>query len=678
MTKQRMRGLVLIITGLILVLIAGCAQAPMPINRADLDFSIDPGEDFYLYANGGWMESNPLPADKSRFGTFDLLREENSKKIKDLIEKTMKQSHPEGSIAQKIGDFFTIGVDEEKAEADGYAPIEPFLDRITNIETLADVQAEITAMHKQGAAPLFRFFGGADRKNSDWIIGNLSQGGLGMGDRDYYTSDDPRSKDLRKAYLIFAARLFELIGEDTSTSAASAQTVMEIETRLAEASMTRLERRNPFKTYNKMDVAGLSRICRRFDWNAYFDGLGIDDIGDLNVGQPDFFKQVNDLMHSVSVEDWKAYLRWNVLRGASPLLSSDFVNANFDFYGKAMSGQEEMEPRWKRVLNVAGRSMGMALGKVYVDEYFPPDAKDRMVTLVGNLKKALAHRIENLEWMGDITKEKAHAKLDAMSVKIGYPDKWRDYSGLEIKKDSYFMNALRANTFNTQYNRDKINKPVDREEWRMPPHIVNAYYSPSMNEICFPAGILQPPFFYLDSDDAPNYGAIGVVIGHEMTHGFDDQGRNFDKDGNMTDWWTTEDAEKFKARSEVLVNQFNEFVVLDTVHADGKLTLGENISDLGGLNISLTAYNMSLEGQSQVEPIGGFTDIQRFFLAYAHVWGQNIRDKEILRRTKEDVHSLGRFRVIGPLRNMPEFHAAFDVQPDEFMYLPEGERASIW
>ena len=413
--------------------------------------------------------------------------------------------------------------------------------------------------------------------------------------------------------------------------------------------MTRLERRNPHLTYNKMDVKSFSEISPNFDWMAYFDGIGMGDPGDLNIAQPKFFTEISNMLNDESIPVWKTYLKWQVLNDAAPYLSSAFVDANFGFYGNYLSGRKVNQPRWKRVLQVEDYALGEAIGQIFVEKYFPPEAKERMLELVGNLKYALGERIKDLEWMSDETKQEALAKLDKMNVKIGYPDKWRDYTSLEVKTDSYYSNLMRAAKFNFEYMLSKINKPVDPDEWGMTPQTVNAYYSPNRNEIVFPAGILQPPFFYLDADDAVNYGAIGVVIGHEMTHGFDDQGRQYDKDGNLRDWWTSEDSEKFKADTDVLVNQFNTFSVLDSVPANGAHTLGENIADLGGLNVAFTALRKSWEANAPEKEINGFTPEQRFFLAYAHVWAQNITDQEILRRTKEDVHSLGRFRVNGPL-----------------------------
>lgn len=645
------------------------------IDPANMDKTVLPGNDFDTYANGGWKKLNPLPADRGRFGTFDKLAEVAEKQVNDLVKTTAAANNPKGSVPDKIATLFNSGMDSAKIEKQGLEYLLPYLEEIDQINTPDDVQLAIIRFHKYGLSPLFGFYGRADSRNSSMVIAQLAQAGMGMPDRDYYLNEDPRSVDLRAKYVTYMTTMFKLLGNDEATSAADAQKVMALETQLAKASMTRLERRDPNKTYNKVTTAELVKLSPVFNWNRYFTDLGLGDPGSINLNQPIFIKEISNMLASIPVEDWKIYLKWNLMNETASYLSSDFVNASFAFYGKAMSGTEVMRPRWKRVLGVTSDALSEALGQLYVKAYFPQEAKDRMVKLVANLKVALGERIQNLEWMSPETKQKAIEKLHAINVKIGYPDKWRDYSGLEIKDDAYVMNVLRANKFDTEFNLNKINKPVDKQEWGMSPQTVNAYYSPDKNEIVFPAAILQPPFFFKDGDDAVNYGAIGVVIGHEMTHGFDDEGRKFDKMGNLTDWWTADDSKRFDERAKVLVDEFNNFVVLDTIHADGQLCLGENIADLGGLNISHQAF---LKANTQKEPLDGFTPEQRFFLAYAHVWAQNTRDKEILRRTKEDVHSLGRFRVLGPLQNMPEFYAAFDVKPGQAMYLEPEKRAKIW
>jgi putative endopeptidase len=654
---------------------SGTEEKAKAIDRADMDLSINPAADFDNYANGGWKVNNPLPADKSRFGTFDKLRDVAEKQLQTLFTKVTSEDHEFGTVGQKIADMYNMGMDSATIEKQGAAPLKPYLDEIATIKTIDDFQAMLARYQAEGNGTLFAFFSSPDNENSNWVIAQLYQAGLGLSDRDYYLNDDPRSKEIRDEYVIYVGKMFQLAGNDEATATAKAAKIMSLETRLAKASMPRLDTRDPEKTYHKMDLAGLKELSPGYNWDLFFTAVGLPGQKEINVAMPEFFKEIGKMMGDIPVDDWKVYLEWNVINSAANYLSSDFVNQNFNFYGKVMQGQEKIRDRWKRVQGMVSNSLSEAIGQLYVVEYFPPQAKERMVKLVQNLRVSLGQRIDQLAWMSDETKSKAHEKLAAINVKIGYPDKWRDYSGLEIKKDSYLDNVLRAWKFEFDYDRNKINKPVDRSEWLMPPQMVNAYYHPLMNEIVFPAAILQPPFFYLDADDAVNYGAIGVVIGHEITHGFDDQGRKYDKDGNMNDWWTEEDGKRFEERAKVLSDQYDAFVVLDTIHANGKLSLGENIADLGGLNISYQAYRMA---GNDTEPIDGFTPDQRFYLAYAHLWASNIRDKEILRLTKEDVHSLGRFRVLGPLRNLPNFYKAFNIKEGDYMYLTENERAVIW
>ena len=645
------------------------------IDPANLDTSVNPGDDFDTYANGGWKKLNPLPADRARYGTFDKLAEVAEKQLNDLVEETAKTKNAKGSIPDKIATLFNEGMDTAKIQADGIKPLLPYFEEIDKIQTLDDVQKEIIQMHKYGFSPLFGFYGATDGKNSNMVISQLVQAGIGMPDRDYYLLENAHSKELRAKYEEYITRMFGLLKENEQNSKQYAEKIMGIETRLAKASMSRLEMRDPNKTYNKATTKQLIDMSPSFNWIGFFKSAGIGDPGEININQPAFIQQISLLMNEISVEDWKIYLKWNLINGTAPYLSDDFVMASFDFYGKTMTGAEKIRPRWKRIIGVTSESLSEALGQLYVAKYFPPEAKARMLKLVENLKSSLGERIKNLDWMAPETKQKAMEKLQAMNVKIGYPDKWRDYSALDIKDDAFVLNVIRSNQFETNYNLNKINKPVDKADWFMSPQTVNAYYSPDMNEIVFPAAILQPPFFFLHGDDAVNYGAIGVVIGHEMTHAFDDEGRKFDKNGNLTDWWTPEDSKRFDEKTKVLADQYDGFVVIDSVHADGKLSLGENIADLGGVNIAYQAFRMA---NKETAKIDGFTPDQRFFLAYAHVWASNIREKEILRRTKEDVHSLGRFRVIGPLRNIPAFYTAFGVKPGQGMYLEEDKRAKIW
>ena len=650
-------------------------QSQPAISLADMDTTVNPGVDFDAYANNGWKKLNPLPADRARFGSFDKLAELADKQLKELVKEVSASKNEKGSVADKTATFYNLGMDTVKIGQQGIKPLAPYFNEIDQLKTMDDVEIEIAKFHSYGFSPLFGFGGSADAKNSSMVIAQLYQAGIGMPDRDYYVKDDERSKDLRAKYAIYVEKMFKLLGDDGATAAKNMQTIVTIETRLAKASMTRLERRDPDKTYNKKTTKELVELSPSFNWNRYFVSQGVGDPGEINLNQPQFISEVSAIIKDVPVEDWKVYLRWNLINGMSSYLSEDFVNANFDFYEKAMKGTEQMRPRWKRVLGVTSDALSEAIGQLYVAKYFPAEAKERMLKLVETLRVSLGERIKNLDWMGADTKAKALEKLNAINVKIGYPDKWRDYSGLEISDDSYVENVIRSNKFDNAFEYSKINKPVDKKQWFMSPQTVNAYYAPDMNEIVFPAAILQPPFFFLKGDDAVNYGAIGVVIGHEMSHGFDDEGRKFDKVGNLTDWWTPEDSKLFDERTKVLADQFSSFVVIDSVHADGKLSLGENIADLGGLNISYHAFKMA---NKETQKIDGFTPDQRFYLAYAHVWAQNIRDKEILRRTKEDVHALGKFRVLGPLKNIPEFYAAFDIKPGQPMYLDEAYRAKIW
>lgn len=646
------------------------------IDLADLNTTVSPAADFDNYANGGWKKRFPIPDEKSRFGSFDLLADSGELQVQTLITEIASQKQDPGTIGQKIADFFNTGMDTAKIERDGLAPVQPILDQIAAIQTKEEVMKVVADLHTQGIYPMFSFFADADQKNSERVVAYLYQGGLGMPDRDYYMKDDERSKEIQAAYQLFLQKMFVLTGADETTAQAHATIVYDLEKRMAAASMTLLEQRDPHQVYHKMDLAGIQKISPEINWTAHFAGIGLQNPGEFIVGQPVFIAELGKMLNTISVDNWKIYLKWQVLESTAAYLSKPFVDQSFEFYGKTLTGQMAQRPRWKQVQGATNNALSEAIGQMYVQKYFPAEAKKRMIDLVENLKVSLGERIGQLAWMSDATKAKAQEKLDAVTVKIGYPDKWRDYSSLEVSTESYVANVLRARKFDFNYMIGKVNKPVDRTEWMMPPQMVNAYYNPTMNEIVFPAAILQPPFFFMDGDDAVNYGAIGVVIGHEMTHGFDDQGRQYDKVGNLTDWWTAEDSQLFNERTKVLVNQFNNFTVIDTIKADGELSLGENIADLGGLNVAYTALKKVLTGQEK--PIDGFNPDQRFFLAYAHLWAQNIRDKEIVRRTKEDVHSLGRFRVIGPLRNMPEFHAAFNVKEGDYMFLSDADRAVIW
>lgn len=681
--SEKMKKLpqILVMASILIVAVA-CNQEKTTMRKAidtnNLDLTANPGEDFNQYANGGWMQKNPIPDDKSRFGSFDQLADENEKQVRGLVEELAEKPQEEGSVADKIAVFYNTGMDTTKIEAQGISVLKEEFDRINQLTTVADVQQLLAYNHSHGVSSLYGIYGGADAKNSGMVITHLYQSGLGMPDRDYYLSENERFIKIREKYFEHLIKNFELLGNDGPKAETKAGNVLAIETRLAKASMDRLTLRDPHKRYNKYTVEELAEFAPAINWNSYFEQIGLGNPETLIVSQPDFIAEVNAMMTDVSMDEWKDYFTWKLVKSSAPYLNHAFVDANFDFYGKTMQGTPEQKPRWKRVLNTTNAVLSEAVGQMYVKKYFPPEAKQRMLDLVGNLKLALGERIEQVKWMGDDTKTNALDKLEAMNVKIGYPDTWQDYSALQVKDDAYVLNIMRARQFGFNDMIQKINKPVDESEWHMPPQMVNAYYNPLQNEIVFPAGILQPPFFYMHEDDAVNYGAIGVVIGHEMTHGFDDKGRLFDKEGNLNTWWSKEDEERFNKRSEVLVEQYDNFIVLDTVHANGKYSLGENIADLGGINIAYTAFKKTEQWKNQQDKLDGYSPDQRFFLAYAHVWAQNIRDEEILRRTQEDVHSLGKYRVIGPLRNVPEFHKAFDVKEGDYMFLAKKDRADIW
>ena len=643
-----------------------------------IDTTFNPAEDFYHYANNGWMQKYPLPDDESRYGSFDQLGKETSKKVRSLLEELGQGNYEQGTIEQKIGDFYAMGMDSAKIEEQGLKPLKPEFEKIAAIQTIKDVQKQIAHFHTIGVGSVFGFFGSIDIKNSEMNIAHLNQGGLGMSDRDYYLNEDERSVEIREAYKKHLVKMLMLSGISEEKATDMSKTIMKIETRLAKASFTRLENRNPHATYNKKTQEEVSNLYPNFDWKMYMTAIGVEYEGEINVRQPKFFKEVNNMMAEITIEEWKDYFYWNFFNTTANYLTQEIQEQNFDFYGRTMQGSQEMRPRWRRVLGTTNGALGDAIGQKFSEKYFPAEAKERMVALVENLRVAYGQRIDNLEWMSDKTKAKAHDKLASMRVKIGYPDEWRNFSGLDVGREAFVLNVLAANKFGREYNNSKIGKPVNKEEWFFPAHTVNAYYAPPLNEICFPAGILQPPFFYLDGDDAINYAAIGAVIGHEMSHGFDDQGRLYDKEGNLTNWWTDEDSERFNTRTKVLVEQFNNIVIIDDVHADGELSLGENIADLGGLNIAYTAFQNAQKENPQAEIIDGFTPSQRFFLSWARVWAQNIREKEMIRRTKEDVHSLGINRVHGPVANMPEFHAAFGIKEGDALYIAEDKRASIW
>ena len=674
------------------VIATGCQhKAPLTsgINLDNFDTTARLEDDFYQFACGGWMANNPLDAEHSRYGAFDVLAENALKNVNDIIDSVSKNENEAGSLADKIAKMYNIGMDTARLQEQGAAPLMPYLEEINNIKTREDLWAELLKMHRRGYGVLFGVMGEADKDDANMCIAWAWQSGLGLGDRDYYLLDEGNNKNIRKGYVELMTKEFAMAGYDKMSGKKAdklAQTVMAFETRLAKAMNTKLENRDPQATFNRYTVEEAATFAPNIDWKGYFEAMGIlDGMKSFNIAQPKYFAEVNKVLADTDIETLKAYFAWQQITSAANYLSDDFVNAEFDFFGKLMSGREENRPRWKRVTSTVEGAMGEALGQLYVERYFPAEAKTRMETLVNNLIEALGQRIDMAEWMTDATKANAHKKLATIYVKIGYPNKWRDYSGLEIKDDSYYANVVRSNEFDVDYMMSKINKPVDKDEWLMTPQTVNAYYNPTTNEICFPAAILQPPFFNMQADEAANYGAIGVVIGHELTHGFDDQGRQYDENGNLNDWWTEEDAKNFDNNKQALIEAFNNCVALDDpeygglIHGNGELTLGENIADNGGLHVSyLAMQNAMKKKQVNKEKMDGFTPEQRFFLAYAAVWASNIRPAAALQLTQMDVHSLGRNRVNVALPQVTEFIEAFGIKEGDGMWLAPEKRVVLW
>lgn len=650
------------------------AEQKRGVDRANLDTSVAPQTDFYDYACGGWMKANPLKPEFARYGTFDELRENNRIQLRELIMNLDTKNSPEGSIAQKIGDLYEMGLDSLRLNIESSQPI--IGDVVAINQTPKSDVIDLLAT-KVGVDGFFATGVEADMMNSDVNAMYWSQGGMGLGDRDYYLEDSDNAKKIRDAYRTYIMTLTRLIGYDAEAQKRTADNVMEIETRLAKAAMSREELRDPAATYNPMTLDEIAEKYPYVDLRRYFAKQGITDIESVIIGQPNSLAEINAILAEASEQAIHDYLTVSYVSTAADYLSDDFTDAKFKL-SQAVSGVEEPMPRWKRALGVPNALLGEAVGQLYVEKHFPKTSKDKMLELVGNLKTALGQHIKGLTWMSDTTKQRALEKLGAFTVKIGYPDKWRDYSSLKIdRRRSYWDNIKDAIKYEIDYNLADWGKPVDKTRWYMTPQTVNAYYSPLSNEICFPAGILQAPYFNPDADPAENYGAIGVVIGHEMTHGFDDQGSQFDKDGNFANWWTEADKEKFESLTSGLAEQFDNIIVLGDTHANGRFTLGENIADQGGLRVAYTAYHNSL-GDSEGKVIDGFTPDQRFYLSYANVWAGNIRDEEILLRTKTDPHSLGRWRVNGSLRNIEPFFKAFDIKDGDAMYLAPDKRVIIW
>ena len=648
------------------------------IDLANMDTTVSAGQDFFRYACGGWNDAHPLTAEYSRYGTFDQLAENNQKQLRELIEGLASQQNEAGTVAQKIGDLYNIAMDSVARNEQGFAPVKPMLDKIAALTDKSQIIPMSVEMRRfQGIGTYFNYYVYADPKNSALNIFQMGQGGINLGEKEYYLDTDSITENIRNEYKKYIAKLFALAGFSEAEAQQKVADVMEIETSIAKVSRSAAELRNPEANYHKMSYADLKKQIPGIDWDAFMTGLGIQAPAELNVEQVEPIQEVARLISALPVSKHVSYLEYNLLDAAASCLSDDFVAARFDFYGKVMSGRQVNQPRWKRAVNSVNGMLGELVGEMYVEKYFPAAAKERMLKLVENLRVALGERIDAQEWMSDSTKVRAHEKLDAFRVKVGYPDKWKDYSKLEIKKDSYWANFCRASEWGFNDMISRLGKPVDRDEWLMTPQTVNAYYNPSTNEICFPAAILQPPFFNMDADDAANYGAIGVVIGHEMTHGFDDQGRQFDKNGNLTDWWAEGDADRFKERAQVMVDFFNNIEVLPGLKGNGQLTLGENLADHGGLNVAYLAFQNATK-DAPLEVKEGFTPEQRFFIAYATLWAGNIRDEQARVYTKSDPHSLGKWRVNGALPHIQAWYDAFQITPDDSLYVAPENRVNIW
>jgi putative endopeptidase len=647
------------------------------ITLANIDSSFTPGKNFFQFANGSWIKTNPIPNDQTRWGTFYILAENNRKHLHEIAEEmSTKTDLKKGSPEQLVGDFYHSAMDTTTIEKLGATPIKAEMEKIEKISDMNGMLAYVANMQQWGGSPMFGFFAGQDPKNSEVNVPQLYQGGISLPDRDYYSNPDMAK--IRGEFVNHMINMFKLYGYDEKTAKHNAEVVMKIETALANASMKRVELRDPYKTYHKVTIADLNNMTPSIKWDDMMKNMNVTGKFDyLILGQPDFLKELQKQITSNSLEDWKIYMKWNLLSFAGNILSNDFVQESFNFNNKTLSGQKEIQSRWKRIVSFTDNLIGDALGKLYVAKYFPPEAKKKADELVSNLMNVYEEHIKNLDWMSDVTKKKAVEKLHAITRKIGYPDKWKDYDGLKISPDSFFQNVVNANQWNYNYIINQVGKPVDRTQWGMTPPTVNAYYNPPNNEIVFPAGILQPPFFNAEADDAVNYGGIGAVIGHELTHGFDDQGRNFDAKGNLTNWWTSEDSIKFVAKAQRIVDQYSGYTVLDTLHVNGSLTLGENIADLGGVTISYDAFKRTAQGKSN-DLIDGLTPDQRFFLSYATIWASDVRPEEKKKRIMTDPHSPAIYRVNGTLSNIHPFYNAFNLKEGDQLYRSDTTIAKIW
>lgn len=646
------------------------------INIENMDTTALPGTNFYQYACGGWIKNNPLTAEYSRFGTFDKLAENNTQQIKVLIEDISKNPGEAGTNRNKISILYNLAMDSVKLNKDKALPIKKDLECIQSINDKNSIYSSIAKFQREGLDMFFAPYVGADEKNSENNIFMIFQSGLTLGEKEYYLDNDENTINIRDKYKNMVNNLFQLTGTDAELSLKKTKAVLDIETALAKGSFSATELRDPYANYNKMSLDSVKAKFSDFNWDLYFNELGIE-VQELNICQPRYIETVIKVINDFSLDEIKAYTEWKLINASASFLSDDIYNESFNFFGKVLSGKQEPSPRWKRAVNIVNSTLSEAVGQIYVEKYFPAEAKQRMIELVKNLQISLGERIDLQEWMSPETKKKAHEKLDAFYVKVGYPDKWKDYTKLEIANDNYWENVKRSTVFSFNEMIEKIGKPVDKTEWHMSPQTVNAYYNPTTNEICFPAAILQYPFFDMNADDAFNYGAIGVVIGHEMTHGFDDQGSQYDKNGNLNNWWTEEDSRLFNERTKVMEEFFNKIEVLPGLFANGKLTLGENIADHGGLKIAFQAYKNATKN-SPLETINGLTPDQRFFIAYANLWASNVRDEYIRMATKSDPHSLGEWRVNGALPHIDAWYEAFNITESDSMFIPKSERVDVW
>ena len=658
---------------------AAAPQTPRGFDPANMDTTVSPCADFYQYAVGAWEKRTTIPAEYGKYGVDQEVEARTFSIVKDILDgAAADQFAPKGSERQKVGDFFAAGMDDARIEKEGVRPLEPFLRRIAAIPDRQALAAAIASLQEIGTSAAFRLDVAPDDRNSAVNILQISQAGLGLPDRDYYLKRDTQSKVQRREYVAHVRRMFRLLGDADPVAGRNAQTVMRLETRLARASMTRDETDDPIATYHKMSRTMLAKGAGGFAWDAYFRGLELEGIENLVVRQPAFFRELGRMAQGVPLSEWKTYLRWHLLRATAGYLSSPFEREAFAFNGTTLEGIPTLPSRWKRVLTETDVALGEALGKQYVERAFGPEAKQKALALVANLRAALRARLQRLEWMGEATKAEAIAKLDAMRVKIGYPDVWRDYTTLEIDRRSYANNVLAARSFEFRRGLAKVGKSVDRSEWATTPITNNAFYEPTLNELVFPAGVLQPPYFHPEADDAANYGDIGATIGHEMTHGFDDGGRQYDAQGNLKDWWTAEDSKAFTERAALLVKQFDAYEPIPGMHINGTLTLGENLADLGGLAIAYDAFKLARQGSPAADPQDGFTTEQRFFLSYAETWRFKLRPEFLRGRLVTDEHAPPKYRVLGPLANLPEFASAFRCQPGDAMVPPAADRANIW